>query len=156
MAGRIYVASFQNVSVAAVQDLFSLKSSAGKGLEIHHIKLTAGGVTAAAELRVRLKRLTGTLTAGSAGTSGTANVIDATNSTAATATVRQNDTTQASATTSVTLWEEQWNVLMPMEHMPAPEDREVIDVNSQFVLDIAATPGASTLVSGYIKWEEYP
>jgi hypothetical protein len=153
---RIYQAAFDNVTIAAVQDVFYLKAGAANGIEIHHIQLGAGAVTAAAEIRLRLKRLPATVTAGSGGTAPTISPADSGDTKSATATARANDTTQATTSgTAAILLPWQWNVLGIFEYLPAPEDREVCQASEAFVLDIAATP-ASTVVSGWIKWREIP
>jgi hypothetical protein len=73
---RIYSMGFDTVTIAAVQDALYLKAGAANGIEIHHIQLSAGAVTAAAEIRLRLKRLPATVTAGSGGTAPTISTID--------------------------------------------------------------------------------
>jgi hypothetical protein len=157
MGHRVYATYFDNVTVAAVQDVFSLRAAgAANGCELHHIMLSAGGVTAAAEIRLRLKRLPATVTAGSVGTAPTISAVDSGDTKAATAVVRANDTTQATTSgTAAILLAWQWNVLGMFEHLPAPEDRENIQPGEALVLDIPATP-ASTVVSGFIKWLEEP
>jgi hypothetical protein len=157
MGHRVYATYFDNVTVAAVQDVFSLRAAgAANGCELHHIMLSAGGVTAAAEIRLRLKRLPATVTAGSVGTAPTISAVDSGDTKAATAVVRANDTTQATTSgTAAILCAWQWNVLGMFEHLPAPEDRENIQPGEALVLDIPATP-ASTVVSGFIKWLEEP
>jgi hypothetical protein len=77
MGQRIYSAAFDNVTIAAVQDVFYLKAGAANGIEIHHIQLGAGAVTAAAEIRLRLKRLPATVTAGSGGSAPTISTMTA-------------------------------------------------------------------------------
>jgi hypothetical protein len=156
MGQRIYSAAFDNVTIAAVQDVFYLKAGAANGIEIHHIQLGAGAVTAAAEIRLRLKRLPATVTAGSGGSAPTISTTDSGDTKAATATARANDTTQATTSgTAVIILPWQWNVLGMFEYLPAPEDREVCQAAEAFVFDVAATP-ASTVVSGWIKWREIP
>jgi hypothetical protein len=156
MGQRIYSAAFDNVTIAAVQDVLYLKAGANNGVEIHHIQLSAGAVTAAAEIRLRLKRLPATVTAGSGGSVPTISTIDSGDTKSATATARANDTTQATTSgTAVIILPWQWNVLGPFEYLPAPEDREVCQASEAFVLDIPGTP-ASTIVSGWIKWREIP
>jgi hypothetical protein len=156
MGQRIYSAAFDNVTIAAVQDVFYLRAGAANGIEIHHIQLGAGAVTGAAEIRLRLKRLPATVTAGSGGTAPTVSTIDSGDTKAATATARANDTTQATTSgTAVIILPWQWNVLGMFEYLPAPEDREVCQATEALVLDVAATP-ASTVVSGWIKWREIP
>jgi hypothetical protein len=157
MGHRVYSTYFDNVTIAAVQDVFSLRAAgAANGCELHHIMLSAGGVTAAAEIRLRLKRLPATVTAGSVGTAPTMSAVDSGDTKAATAVVRANDTTQATTSgTAAILCAWQWNVLGMFEHLPAPEDRENIQPGEALVLEINATP-ASTVVSGFIKWLEEP
>jgi hypothetical protein len=157
MGQRVYVASIDNVSIGtAVQDIFSLLAGSANGIEIHHIFLGAAGVTAAAELRMRLKCLPATVTNGSGGSSPTKNPIDSGDTKAATATVHANDTTQATSSGTVkNLMHFQWDVLLPFEYLPAPEDRPVCQAAEAFILDLPATIAATT-VSGFIKWRELP
>ncbi len=157
MGSRIYSTYFDNVTVAAIQDVFSLKAGAVNGCEIHQIDLSAGGVTAPAEIRLQLKVLPATVTQGTGGTAPTISPVDSGDSKAATATARANDiTTQASSTGTVKILEaHQWNVLMPWQWLPPPEDRIVIQATEGFALTIPAAP-ASTAISGTIKWREIP
>lgn len=156
MGQRVYSTFFENVTITAVQDVFSLKAGAANGIELHQIDLSAGAVTAAAEIRLRLKRLPATVTAGSGGTAPVMSPTDSGDTKAATATARANDTTQATTSgTAIVLQAWQWQVLNSFTYLPAPEDREVIQAAEELVLDIPAAP-ASTVVSGTIKWREIP
>jgi hypothetical protein len=153
---RVYSTFFENVAIAAAQDIFLLKAGAGNGVELHQIDLSAGGVTAPAEIRLRLKRLPATVTNGSGGTAPTMSATDSGDTRAATATLRVNDTTQATTLgTAAILQAHQWNVLLPWQYLPAPEDRELIQASEALVLDVPGAP-ASTVVSGTIKWRELP
>jgi hypothetical protein len=156
MGQRVYKTFFESVTIAAVQDIFSIKAGSANGVELHQIDLSAGGVTGPAEIRLRLKVLPATVTAGSGGTAPTISPSDSGDTKSATVTVRVNDTTQATTSgTSKTLQAHQWNVLMPWQYLPAPEDREMIQAGEAIVLDIPGTP-ASTVVSGTIVWRELP
>lgn len=156
MADRLYTAAIDAVTIAAVQDIFMLKAGAANGTVIHQIRVSAGGVTSPAELRLRLKRLPATVTNGSGGTTPTINFVDTGDSKAATATLRANDTTQATTSgTAQILAGEQWNVLAPFEELPIPELRWRQAAGEAFVLDVAGTV-ASTVISGRIIWEEIP
>lgn len=156
MGQRVYSTYFDNVTIAAVQDVFNIKAGAANGVELHQIDLSAGGVTSPAEIRLRLKRLPATVTNGSGGTAPTIGITDSGDTKAATAGVRANDTTQATTSgTAVILQAHQWNVLLPWQYLPAPEDREVIQAGEALVLDIPGAP-ASTVVNGTIKWRELP
>lgn len=155
MGKRIYTAQFENVSIAAVQDVFMLKAGANNPATVHNIELGAGGVTAAAEIRLRLKRLPATVTNGSGGTAPTIAAMDSGDTKTATATVRANDTTQATTSgTALNLMSWQWNVLGPFQSLPTPEIQGKIQGGEALVLEVVATPGASTAVSGTIQWEE--
>jgi hypothetical protein len=156
MGQRVYKTFFENVTISAVQDVFSLKAGSANGVELHQIDLSAGGVTAPAEIRLRLKVLPATVTSGSGGSAPILSPADSGDAKSATATVRTNDTTQATTSgTSKTLQAHQWNVLTPWQYLPAPEDREIIQAGEAIVLDIPGTP-ASTVVSGTIAWRELP
>jgi hypothetical protein len=159
MGRRIYVASFDNVAVGtAVQDIFSLLAGSAKGIQLHHIHLEAAGVTTAAQIRLRLKRGTATITNGSGGTNVTPVIVDAGDTLAATATAHVNDTTQATTNGAFsTLAMFQWNVLLPFDYMPGPEDedREVALVSQALILDLPAGI-TQTTISGFIKWRELP
>jgi hypothetical protein len=157
MGSRVYEGYMDNAAIGtAVQDVFSLKSPAGKGAELHHMQLSAAGVNTAAEIRMRLKRGTTITVNGSVGSAPTPNPADPGDTQAAACTFHYGDTTQYAAT-FVNLVPFQWNVLLPFDYMPGPEvdDRERIDVSSVLVLDLPAVIVAVT-ASGFVKWREYP
>lgn len=160
MGARIYVAAFDNVTVGtAVQDIFSLLAGAAKGIQLHHIHLEAAAITSAAQIRLRLKRGTATVTQGSGGSAPTPSIIDAGDTLASTTTAHCNDTTQATTSGNFTGLVEyfQWNVLLPFDYMPGPEDadRETALVAQALILDLPAVI-VSTVMSGFIKWRETP
>lgn len=157
MGQRVYKATFENVTLsAAIQDVLALRAGSSNGIELHMIDLSAGGVVAPAEIRLRLKRLPATVTNGSGGSNPTGVAADSGDTKASTATVRANDTTQATTSgTAAILGAWQWNVLLPWQYLPAPEDRDVIQPNEALVLDIPGAP-VSTVVSGTIVWRELP
>jgi len=160
MGRRIYSAGFNAVSCGtAVQDIFSLLAAATKGIQLHHIHLEASGVTTAAQLDLRLKRGTATVTQGSGGSAPTPGAIDAGDSLAATAVLHCNDTTQATTSGNFTGLVEyfNWNVLLPFDYMPGPEDedRETALINQALILDFPSTIVATT-ITGFIKWREIP
>ena len=157
MGQRSYVAQFENVSIAAVQDIFSLKASGTKGFEIHQIELGSIGQTSPTEFRLSLTRVPVTMTQGSGGSVPTINPLDAGDSLPAVVVAHANDTTQSTSTgTIATLLSTTWNVLMPFQYLPAPEDRPTALVNQGVALTLNAAPGAATSVSGFIKWREFP
>ncbi len=160
MGRRIYKAGVDTVTVAATQDIWSLLASASNGIQLHWMQLTAGSVTTAAQLRLRLKRSNSTtVTQGTGGTTPAKNAVDDGDSKASVSTVHANDTSTQLVAGSLTGYLEyfQWNVLLPFDFMPGPEDedRPACLTGEAFVLDF---PGAvvSTVISQNAAWREYP
>lgn len=156
MGQRIYTTTIENVAIGtAVQDIFSLLTGAGVGIELHQIHLEAS-VSAEAALRMRLKRGTATVTQGSGGTNQTPAPVDVSDAAASGVTAHINDTTQATTTGAfTTLAGFQWDVALPFDHLPAPEDRETCGVSQILILDLPAVI-TSTTISGYIKYRIWP
>lgn len=152
---RTFSIVFENVTCAAVQDLFYVKASSTNGLALRRLSLSASGVTAPAEIRVRLKRLPATVTVGSAGTAPTIQKVQSMLPVSALSAARANDTTQATTSgTAVVLANWNWNVLQDFLEIPATEEeRWEATISEALVFDIIATP-ASTVLSGIMVFEE--
>jgi hypothetical protein len=160
MGRRIYKAGFDSVAIGtAVQDIWSLLAGGSNGIQLHWIQATASSVTTAAQLRLRLKRGTATVSIGSGGSTPAKNLVDDGDSKASGSTLHSNDTSQATTTGNFTAFLEyfQWNVLLPFDYMPGPEDedRPACSVSEAFILDLPAVI-VSTTISSNIAWREYP
>jgi len=160
MGRRIYSAGIDTVSIGtAVQDIWTLFNGASNGSQLHWIQATAASVTTAAQIRLRLKRGTATVTIGSGGSIPTKNFVDDGDAKASGATLHANDTTQATTSGNFTGFLEyfQWNVLLPFDYMPGPEDedRPADSVSEAFILDLPAVIVA-TSISSFLRWREYP
>lgn len=154
MGDRVYTAAIDNVTISAIQDIFSIVSGTGKGAIIHHIRLDAF-VTSEAAIRLVLKRTVSAPTQGTGGTVPGIKPVDPLDA-AATVVVHANDvTTQMTGGTLDLMGGFQWDVALPFEHLPAPEDRERITISQGIALVCPAAP-ASTVISGYIKFAEVP
>jgi len=156
MLGKIYVVPIDNVSIGtAVQDIFSLKSTAGNGIIIHWIHLESTNVSAA-PLRMRLKRGTATVTQGSGGSAPTPAPLSGLNTIAALSTAHINDTSQATTSGAfTTLFNFNWDTVLPFDFLPPPENRPDCGVSQGWILDLPATIVAVT-VSGFLVFEETP
>ena len=156
MGDRVYVVPIENVTIGtAVQDIFSLVTGSSNGLVLHHIHLEAS-VTAEAPLRLRLKRGTATVSQGSGGTVVTPAPLSYQNTLAAQTVTHINDTSQATTSGAfTTLAGFQWDLALPFDHLPSPEDREDCKASQAIILDLPATI-TSTVISGYIKFAEQP
>lgn len=153
MGQKIYTVPIESVGIGtAVQDIFSLLCGASNGIEIHHIHLDAN-VSAESAVRLRLKRGTA-LTQGSGGSVVTPPPCDATDPALAGVTAHINDTTQATGTFT-TLAGFYWDVALPFDDLPAPEDRFTCTVSQGLFLDLPGTITATT-VSGFLKFRLLP
>lgn len=139
----------------AVQDIFSIKAPTGGGIELHSIRLTISGVSAPAEIPVRLKRLTGTVALGSGGTTITPKYADDGDAKTIGETIHQKDTTQATGTADL-LDSQNWNVLLPYEYLPPPEDRDACQPSEAFVFEFPSAPGAAFTISGQVVYRPIP
>lgn len=153
----MYVASFDAVAVSAAQDLISVQTDDDKVVIVHEAKFTQSSDAGDAEseqLRFSLSRGVG-YTAGSGGSSVNAQPLDAGDA-ADSATVRANDTTQATAGAgSLT------NLMATAEHvqagwhyLPTPEMRPAVGGSSALIFALDAAPSDALTMSGYVIFEE--
>lgn len=152
--GRVYSSSFSNVSVSAAQDFFELLPASNKPCRVHSVTLSQGSDLGDAEeeaLRVTIQR--GHTTSGSGGSTPTPRPMDS-NDTAAGAVVEANNTTIASAGTSVTLHSELWNIRIPFVYLPTPETRPRVQNSNLLVVRLEAAPTDAVTISGTIVFEE--
>lgn len=152
--GRMYTATFANVSVTAQQDLISILCTAATPVKLHAFFLAQSSDAGDAQdemLRVRIQR--GMTTVGSGG--GTMTPCDIQNSgTAAVSTARINDTTPASAGTITIVHEDAFNVRAGWVWMPTPEMRPVCVVSTRIAVGLVTTPADALTMSGTLYFEE--
>jgi len=148
MNGRVYVASFENVTIAAVQDLFNLLMPTDVHAEIISMYLGQTTLTTQENLEIKGTRAT---TNGSVGSTPAMNPTDPSMPTAD-GVIRANDTTQG--TPGVVLLERVWNVLIPFEYLPVPDARIQVPGLGRFIFELETTPTSMTAY-GEIKWKEF-
>jgi hypothetical protein len=148
MTQRVYAVPFKNVSISAVQDVIGVYAGSAKALEIHEIKLGQTSITTAAQLRLTLRRLPATVTAGSGGSTPTP-VPQNKNDAAASFTAHANDTTQATTSgTALDYAPDVWNLINGYDMLFAPEDRPVINPNEAFIVSLDQAPSQAINCSG--------
>jgi hypothetical protein len=148
MAQRVYTDQFNNVSIAAVQDMFDIQPGATIGVEIHEWVVGQVTATSVGNLRISNHRLPATVTTGSGGTAATPQKKNF-NDAAAIHTCRVNDTTQATTSgTNSNLRGDIYNVINGYQYMPPPEDREQITISQAFIVSLDQAPGAGEVSSG--------
>jgi hypothetical protein len=151
---RVYTMSFQNVSVSAVQDLMALYAGSSGAFEVHEFVVGQITATTVGNLRIRLRRLPATVTAGSAGGAGTINKSRPGDA-AATITGRINDTTQATTSgTAVDVRSDVYNPINGYQFLPAPEDRPACNPSEAMVVSLDTTPGSAETMNGVITVAE--
>jgi hypothetical protein len=162
MGRRVYESSTNVVTLGtARQDIWLLLASASNGIQIHHTQFTAAGVSTATQVNLNLKRGTATVSVGSGGTTPAKNLVDDGDTKASQSTVRANDsTTQATTSGNFTGYVHytQWNVLLPFDEMPGPEDedRPTCSVLEALIWELPAVLTQSYTISQFIKWREVP
>ena len=152
--GRIYTANFQNVTIAAAQDLFSIVTPAGRVIAL--LSLNLGQITGAAiaNQRVRIQRAASTVV-GSGGATVAGNPwIE--NDAATTCTIRANDTVQSVASFT-DLWDDQWNILNGFLWMPPTINRPpMIAPSHMFRFSLDGPIASSVVANGSLTYEEFP
>ena len=102
--GRIYTVPFENVTIAAAQDLVAVKGSTGKICRVLRawLGMTNTTIQTAQGLRLRFKLATATITLGSGGSAVTPQKTDLGDA-AASFTAQANDTTPSTTTGAFTV-----------------------------------------------------
>jgi len=152
--GRIYTAQFSGVGVTLAQDLLSLVMGATDVGLIHEIGVSnLTEIGDAMEEMLLLRMRSGQTTVGSGGTAP-AVVARQVGDAASGATVRANDTTEASAGTIVQHYSWNWNIRIPFQMIWTPETRPVLAPSRRATFELITVPADSITMAGYIVFEE--
>lgn len=152
----LYIATFENIAITAIQDIFELATPADVCTELVYFSIIqTSDVGDAAEeiLRILVNRMTPTVTSGSLGAVVTPEV-EPKGAVASGATVERNNTTQ-STTTGVTDTLEVigWNIRIGVEKIWLPGEH-VLSPSDYLVIELPAAPADSLSVSATLKWRE--
>jgi hypothetical protein len=153
---RNYVVSFENVAVAAAQDLLQVKGAAGKTLRIlsQRCKLYDNTLPAAQSLAFRGRFLPATVTDGSGGSTPTPRQTDPGDA-AASFTALANNTVKATTSgTALTLTEGGEHIYNGYEKIFAAGRQPVVGPSESYVFELLTAPQASTHLSGEVEVEE--
>lgn len=153
--GRVYVTRFKDIEVSALQDLFSLLPGVDKPVLLHACFISqSSDFKDAAEEGLLISVVRGNTTVGSGGAAATGEGLGSTNTAADAASIRVNDTTEASSGTEVELHLETWNIRQTWIYHPAPEDRPGVE-NADFIcIRLLDTPADALTCSGTLIYEE--
>jgi hypothetical protein len=153
--GRLYAITFENVAVTTSVDFFEITPADDRPVIIHALHLSQStDVGDAAEEMMRVQILRGHTTGGSGGAAPTPaplNPVDA----AASFTAETNNTTIASAGTTVSLYAEAFNIRSGLVQIWPPELRPIVtQANTTLVVRLLSTPADSISFSGTLYVEE--
>lgn len=152
--GRMYTVVFENVSVAAAQDLFELTPADDKPIILHAVYIAGASSETSEQLRFTIKRLPATVTSGSGGSAPTPQPCISTDS-AAGFTAEVNNTSRASTNgTALTLHAEGGNLVTGWVYQPSPPMMIGAKQTEVIIVGLEAAPSASTPVSGVAYVEE--
>ena len=154
--GRMYVCTFENVAVAATQDLFELSPADDKPILIHACYLSQSTELGdAAEEQLRIEIIRGFTSSGSGGSAFTPVPLQSTAGAAAGCACEINNTTVANTGTTTVLHAEAFNVRSGWQYIPTPETRPgASQANTTIVVRLMANPNDSVTMGGTLIFEE--
>ncbi len=156
MIGQVYSASFNGVSVAAIQDLFELEMALTSGatlLSVHLSQETLVTDSNEEMWTIEIQGHTGTITNGSGG-SAAAEVPTSIGFAAATGAVLVNNTTEISpAGATVVHHIANWNIRVPLDLIWMPETRIHVSPTDALTVTLTGTLTTAT-VGGTMYWSE--
>ena len=155
--GTMYSMQFSNVTVSAVQDLFSIKAITNSVCIIHECHIgqeTEFGDTQAEMLAWSIVYGSAS-TVGSGGSAVTPNPLQI-HSTAsvAGATGRANDTTEISSGTLTTIHADTFHVAAGLHYVPTPDTRPVVSGVDFLAIALLETPDDAMDMYGTLIFEE--
>jgi hypothetical protein len=147
----MYTATFEEVAVTAVQDLFEIVSAADSVTVIHSIKISQSsdaGDSESEQLNMLIHRGSTSGSGGSTPTPAPMNLGDA----AFGGTVEANNTSQS--TEGTILGSYCFNVMAGLDIVFTPEERIVISPSGRVIIELQTAPNDSLTMSGTVVLEE--
>lgn len=159
MRGRPYTVLFEDVSVAAAQDLFEILCPTDSFIEIveWHVFQNSDYADAQAEiLRLEIVRGVGTVTSGSGGTTATPQPGSDGDPASGTTVEVNNTTRMAAGTGSLEIIRPvEYNIMQGPDKIALPEFRDEISPGNRWTLALDDTPADAIIMSGYVDYVEY-
>jgi hypothetical protein len=151
----MYAATFSDIAVSAIQDVFELNAPSDAVVVLHAVYLSQHTDTGDTnEEQLELQITSGHTTSGSGGATISSPPPMELGDAAFGGTVERNNTTQASGGTIVVHHAESWNTRTPFVYLPTPEMRKVLSPSARLCVELIAAPSASIDMNGTIVFEE--
>ena len=153
MSQHVYTASFTDVAVSALQDLFQCLASSTVPFIVHSVRIgqnSDAGDAQAELLTILLSRSDMTVN-GSGGRTATARLHSPGSSAAATV-CEVNNTTISTVTTVIVA--DTFNVQAGWLYLPTPEERILILPTEGFIVELPTGPADALTMSGSCTFEE--
>lgn len=159
MRGRPFIVLFEDISVAAPQDLFEILCPTDSFIEIvdWHVFQNSDYADAEAEiLRLEIVRGVGSVTSGSGGSTATPQP-GSDGDPASGATVEINNTTRmlAGSGSLEIMGPFEYNVMQGPHEVALPEWRDEISPGNRWTLALDDTPADALIMSGFVKYNEH-
>lgn len=152
--GLKYALTFDHTaSPAAAFDAFEIVAPSDAAVVLHSVFLsqTSDMGDAAAE-QVKVQFIKGYTTSGSVGGTAVTNPLE-TQYPAAGSTTEVMNTTVANTGTAVVLHQDGWNIQLPYQYRPTPEERLILSPSQRLVIRVGAPTDAIT-IGGTLIFEE--
>jgi len=155
---RIYNCLFEDVSIAAAQDLVQITGAAGKMMFIIEMAVgcTDTALATGQDIKVRARYLPATVSVGSGGTTGiTPSKVDPGDAACSSSTCATNNTSQATTNgTAVKLYENGCHLYQGDRYRFPDAERPPIGPSEAFVWELLSTVSGTVHMSGYVKFGE--
>lgn len=149
--GLRYEVNFSAVATTAQTDLFEINIASTKAALLHSVYIGQSSDFGDAQAEIlQVQFITGHATSGSGGTAPTPVGL---NGGTAASTAEVNNTTIASTGTTKVVHQDVWNVMIPFQYRPTPEERIELAPSARLVVRLPA-PADSLTLSGALIFEE--
>ena len=152
--GRMYTAAFSGQAETVAVDLLEIVAASTDVVVIHEIGVGQTADVGDAEEEILLLHWKSGQTATGTGGNTTSIVPISFGDPASGATVKDTNTSKAASGTIVTHHSWSWNVRMQFQNIWTPETRPILSPSRRATLEMAAAPGDSLTLNGYIVFEE--
>lgn len=149
--GRMFSATFEEIAVTAIQDLFEINAPSDAVVILHSVSISQSSDAGDAEAEMLNLLFHRGSTSGSGGSTVTSRPLNLGDGTFG-GTVESNNTSQS--TEGVQLRSESFNIFAGYMWQPPPEEYLIISPSDRLIIELQTAPSDSLTMSGTIVIEE--